>query len=107
MREGPLSAKRLLGMLRRAEETKDADRFIKALREYLEDEIEPKPSKEASEIAQTLRDRYGRFTEKHTFTPGQLVKWKQHLKNRRRPAYDEPVIVVEVLRESVLTEEKE
>lgn len=41
------------------------------------------------------------FNKKYKFKPGQIVKWKTGLKNRRRPNYDEPVIVVEVLEEPV------
>ena len=35
------------------------------------------------------------------------MKWKRDLKNRRRPAYDEPVIVIEVLRTPVFDERGE
>ena len=32
--------------------------------------------------------------------PGDLVQWKQGLKNRRLPEYDEPVVVIKVLPET-------
>jgi hypothetical protein len=46
-----------------------------------------------------LRSRL--LEEKHTFVPGQPVRWKKNLKNRRKPAYDEPAIVIELLPQPV------
>jgi hypothetical protein len=37
----------------------------------------------------------------HTPSPGDIVCWKDGLKNRKRPAYGEPAIVIEVLKEPV------
>ena len=42
-----------------------------------------------------------RLAKAHTFAKGQLVRWKKGLKNKRTPAYGEPVIVVEVLPQPV------
>lgn len=54
------------------------------------------------ERADLLRRRYKLFLEKHEFVPGQLVKWKEGLKNKRRPGYGEPAIVIKVLPEPIL-----
>ena len=35
--------------------------------------------------------------KQHEFKLGQLVRWKEGLQNRKRPAYGEPVIVWEIL----------
>ncbi|MEM4720893.1 MAG: hypothetical protein QXT73_02350 [Candidatus Methanomethylicaceae archaeon] len=48
-----------------------------------------------------LLQAYEQLTKKHTFKPGQLVTWKPGLKNFRRPNYDEPAVVVEVLEEPI------
>ena len=41
-----------------------------------------------------------------SFASGQLVTWKKGLKNKRRPQYDEPVVVVEILDAPVLDEDQ-
>lgn len=52
---------------------------------------------EDEERAAVLRARCATLLEEHTFQPGQLVKWKKGMRNRLRPAYGEPVIVIEVM----------
>lgn len=58
------------------------------------------------ELAAILRERYERLMEECEFRPGQLVKWKEGLKNKKRPRYGEPAIVVEVLEEPVFDEKE-
>ncbi|NOS71788.1 MAG: hypothetical protein HOP33_17900 [Verrucomicrobia bacterium] len=48
-----------------------------------------------------LKECFDLYQRNHNFVVGQLVRWKSGLKNRKRPAYGEPVIVVEVLPEPV------
>jgi hypothetical protein len=52
-----------------------------------------------------LKEYAAQLTKAHTFKKGQLVTWKKGLKNRRNPAYGNPVIVVEVLSEPVFDTE--
>ena len=41
------------------------------------------------------------------FRPGQIVQWKSGMKNRSKPAYAEPVIVMDVLNPPVFDNRKE
>jgi hypothetical protein len=41
------------------------------------------------------------------FRPGQIVQWKSGMKNRSKPAYAEPVIIMEVLNPPVFDSSKE
>lgn len=50
-----------------------------------------------SETALILEARLTSYLQSHPFSRGQLVKWKQGLKNRARPDYGQPAIVIEVL----------
>ncbi len=47
--------------------------------------------------ARRLTELVSNIDEVSTFSKGQLVRWKAGLKNRILPAYNEPVIVREVL----------
>lgn len=42
-----------------------------------------------------LRERFQSLTAVHVFKAGDIVKWKEGLKNRRRPKINEPAIVIE------------
>jgi hypothetical protein len=80
------------------------DKIRERLAEILSSEEEPdKPmSREEQETSvKMLREGYEQLLITHDFQPGQLVKWKSRLKNRRRPRINEPAIVISVLEESV------
>jgi hypothetical protein len=73
----------------------------------------PEPAEETAtskpqsreELEAKLKEYAAQLTKAHTFKKGQLVTWKKGLKNRRNPAYGNPVIVVEVLSEPVFDTE--
>jgi hypothetical protein len=52
---------------------------------------------EGTKRSDELKERLATFLKASVFRRGQLVKWKPKLKNRKRPAYGEPAIVVDVL----------
>lgn len=51
----------------------------------------------SAETVARLRDCAARLEKQHSFKVGQLVQWAPGLKNKRTPAYGDPVIIVEVL----------
>lgn len=53
--------------------------------------------KTRQELAKRLKQLSGNFQQAHRFRPGQLVQWKKGMKNRRNPAYGDPVIVIQIL----------
>ncbi|BAZ29385.1 hypothetical protein NIES4074_18300 [Cylindrospermum sp. NIES-4074] len=57
-------------------------------------------------IAQ-LKSACHNFLKKDAFQVGQLVKWKENLKNRTIPYKNQPAIVVETLAEPVVSNEEE
>lgn len=44
-----------------------------------------------------LRDYQKKLSEKHSFAVGDLIKWKEGLRNKGIPKSEEPAVVVEVL----------
>jgi hypothetical protein len=44
------------------------------------------------------------FEQAYQFSPGDIVVWKKGLKNRVRPSYNEPAIVLEILDEPLKDE---
>jgi|ERR1035438_1991223 hypothetical protein len=60
---------------------------------------------EIAQAKQALECAFKTLKVSHKFQPGQFVRWKKDMKNRRRPAYGEPVIVAEVLQTAVFDKE--
>lgn len=54
------------------------------------------PSKLPKE-RQRLEKLYSLYTERHSFQAGQLVRWKPGQRNKNRPVYDQPAVVLELL----------
>lgn len=52
-----------------------------------------------AELLTTLCERYQEY---YVFKPGDIVRWKADMKNKKRPAYHEPAVVVEVLYDPVM-----
>jgi hypothetical protein len=54
------------------------------------------------EERQRLAEAYASYSSPHNFEPGQLVGWKPFLRNRDLPEYDQPAIVLDVLKEPLI-----
>ena len=46
-----------------------------------------------------LRKRMDAFLRKDKFKQGQIVAWKEDMRNRKKPEYGQPAVVIEVLKE--------
>jgi hypothetical protein len=69
------------------------------LKNALEDnkkEIIDNPQK--IEILKELRNSY---EKKYDFKVGDIIRWKNKLKNRKLPEYEEPIIILEILDEPI------
>ena len=51
----------------------------------------------AAQTRQMLEIAFKTLKVSHPFQPGQFVRWKKGMKNKKLPAYGDPVIVVEFL----------
>jgi hypothetical protein len=87
---------------------------IQALRRLLEEQLKREERAELrAEVVdvpqriQELKSCYREFHRSAQFKPGDLVRWKRPLKNKKRPRYDEPAIVIEVLAKPKTDPEKE
>jgi hypothetical protein len=50
----------------------------------------------AGQEVDELKKRATAYLDKMAFQPGDIITWKPGLKNRKIPAYGEPVVVIEV-----------
>ena len=51
--------------------------------------------------ASNLTEAFAALNQHTDFEPGELVTWKPRMKNRKKPEYGTPMIVIEVLREAI------
>jgi hypothetical protein len=83
------------------------DAVIKVLNK--DPDSEPEQNSKAPDKAQfiaKLKTCAANLRKPHPFVKGQLLQWKEGLKNKPTPAYGEPIIVVEVLKKPVFDEEQ-
>lgn len=80
--------------------------IFKKIREKETDELEDKAEAEDREYDEDyvnhLKYACENFLTKETFAVGQIVKWKEHLKNRKLPYRNQPAIVVSILDKPVI-----
>lgn len=69
--------------------------------ELEEEEVENREYGE--DYVNQLKNACENLLKKETFAVGQIVKWKEHLKNRKLPYRNQPAIVVSLLEEPVLS----
>ncbi len=96
----------MLDALRKSNPSGDAEKlFEEALQRVVDERAKEISWNDPHKIinrARELKQRYIEFIERQDFQPGQLVRWKAGMKNKRKPEYNEPAIVVEVLSEPVM-----
>ncbi len=85
MREMPAQFRDMVKTLRRAREEAMRENVVPGL------------------LALQLRTLYEAARQQHAFAPGDLVQWKDGLKNRLRPDYGQPAVVIELLAEPVFS----
>lgn len=72
-----------------------------------EDKIDEEKESYGEEYIAQLQNACNNLLKKNSFQVGQLVKWKENLKNRKIPYKNQPAIVVEILAEPVVSNEEE
>jgi hypothetical protein len=83
---------------------------IPSERSTLVEEIKREERVRVVDVAERIKDlkhRYQQFARHAQFKPGDIVRWKKKLKNKKRPAYGEPAIVIDVLKEPRIDPEAE
>jgi hypothetical protein len=100
---GEAEVQRLLEVLSSEREVADREELRRALIELLRGET---PGEGEEYVAQ-LRELHRRYSSTESFSPGELVQWKDRLRNKSRPNYGEPIIVVEQLKEPVYDTSKD
>jgi hypothetical protein len=56
---------------------------------------------------QKLKDSYATMLKSHSFSKGQIVKWKVGLRNRKLPKENQPAIVWEILSEPIIQDDQD
>jgi len=78
------------------------DTALMQLMEALSDDGEEANGVNPALLPDELRQRFKRMNEPRDFEVGDLVVWKDGLKNKKFPRYGEPVIVTKLLDEPIL-----
>ena len=76
--------------------------LLKALLAEEKQEVRPMNKRLARERSALLQELFATFTEKHQISPGMLITWKPGMRNKKKPNYGEPAIVIEILESPVI-----
>lgn len=71
------------------------------------DSLDEEKESYGEEYISQLKTACSNFLKKESFKVGQLVKWKENLKNRKLPYENQPAIVVSVLDEPIASSEED
>jgi len=69
--------------------------FYEAIAKLVKESKQSPPVSISAKKLDSLREAFTSFHLEHTFKAGDIVKWKNGMKNRLKPAYSEPAIVIE------------
>ncbi|WP_066375240.1 hypothetical protein [Anabaena sp. CA = ATCC 33047] len=84
------------------------DVLAKLLNNLSEKDPDEEEAKQYSEeYVNQLKSACENFLKKEAFTVGQIVKWKENLKNRRLPHKNQPAVVIAILDDPVISTEDE
>lgn len=88
--------------------SKQQDAIAELLKTFREEDIDREEEKNyGEEYLNRLQATCKKFLEKEDFAVGQIVKWKENLKNRKLPHQNQPAIVVAILDEPVISTDDE
>ena len=68
---------------------------------------EEEPNNYGEEYIAQLKSVCKSFIKKESLEVGQIVKWKEHLKNRKLPHKNQPAIVIAILDQPVISTDDE
>lgn len=75
----------------------DPGALEKAIQRLVEHRVDKALALTPEERVEKLRGLVASFNCIHSFQAGDVVRWKRGLKNKKRPAYGEPAIVIKVV----------
>ncbi len=61
--------------------------------------------KDPDEYINSLRERNNRFSDKSDFSDGDIVVWKDGLRNKRLPEYKQPAIIIKTIAPPIIDKE--
>ena len=94
----------LIRLLSNSDET-DNEQLLKALISQISGERGERQIIDADKHINHLKSLVETYTQTENFKVGDIVQWKSGLKNKKRPQYDEPCIVIEVLTDPIFDKE--
>lgn len=91
-----MNKEQILKLLSNSDES-DNEQILKAMISQIASDSGNKQIIDIEKHISLLKASIEKYNEKTTFNIGDIVQWKKGLKNKKRPQYGEPCIVVEIL----------
>lgn len=92
-----MNKEQIYKLLSGSEESSDNEQLLRAIIAQVANESNSKQIIDIEKHISILKDSVEKYNQVNTFKIGDIVVWKEGLKNKKRPQYDEPSIVIEIL----------
>lgn len=82
------------------------EELLALVEQLADDRLREESRMRSSDYRQRLSSLFDALMAETRFASGELAEWKPGLKNKRRPPYSAPVVVIEHLEEAVITSDQ-
>lgn len=92
-----MNNEQLIKLLSASDEQSDNEQILRAIIARIANDSSNKQIIDIEKHISILKDSVRKYNQETIFKIGDIVQWKEGLKNKKRPQYGEPCIVVEIL----------
>jgi len=95
-----MNKEQLVKLLSSSDET-DNEQILRAIISQITSDSGNKQIIDVEKHISILKSSVEKYNQKNSFKIGDIVQWKEGLKNKKRPQFGEPCIVIEVLNKAI------
>jgi len=95
-----MNKEQLVKLLSSSDET-DNEQILRAIISQITSDSGNKQIIDVEKHISILKSSVEKYNQKNSFKIGDIVQWKEGLKNKKRPQFGEPCIVIEVLDKAI------
>lgn len=100
-----MNNEQLIKLLSTSDEQSDKEEILRAIISQVANDSGTKQIIDIEKHISILKDLVQTYSQERLFKIGDVVQWKEGLKNKKRPQYGEPCIVVEILDKPISDDE--
>jgi Uma2 family endonuclease len=92
-----MNKEQLIKLLASSDEQSDNEQILRAIIAQVTNDSSNKQIIDVEKHISILKESVEKYNQDYNFNIGDILQWKDGLKNKKRPQYGEPCVVVEIL----------